>query len=96
MYVIITNSYKQKDVTLFLIDRSKTKSSWWSTELDNNVLYMRNIKAARRICNKLKHNSPRVITVKEARKLAEKNANIKSVISMFDERPFSINNVNKS
>jgi hypothetical protein len=89
MFVIVTSSFKQKGVSLFLIDRTKTKRSWWDTTLNNDILYMRNIRAANRICRKLKHNNPRVITVERARKLAKENENIRNVINMFDDHPFT-------
>jgi len=96
MYVIVTDSIKQHGVSLFLVDRSKTKSSWWETKLSNNVLYMYNLRKALRICSKLKHNNPRVVTVEEARKLSNKNESIRDVMTMFDDHPFNINNSENS
>ena len=89
MYVITTKSRKDPGITLFLIDRTKTKKQWWSAELNNNTLYMRNKRAAVRICTKLKHNNPQVISLEEARSIEKHNNRIYDFIESFhDDNPF--------
>ena len=87
-YIVTTVSRKEKEVNLFLMDRSKTKAFWWNDRLSNDILYIRNIEKARSIIKKLKHNNPRIITLEEAKTLETQNKIVRNFMSKQNKNLF--------
>lgn len=83
MYLIKTDG--KKGLTLFLVDRKKTKKYWWDTSTDNAMIF-RKLYAAKIQANKLKYNNPEVITIHDA---AEIEMNNMDKVALEDVHPFS-------
>lgn len=71
-YVIICDKRDFPETKLFMVDRSKIKSTYWSDEMAN-VMQFHNLKVATDICAKLQYNNPKVITLGEAYEIANRN-----------------------
>ncbi len=63
-YVIVTDSRKKNEI-LFMVDRSKQKSSFWSDRLDEAFIYNDRIQADNK-ARSLRYNNPRIMEFKEA------------------------------
>jgi len=68
MWVIVTKGINEK--TLFLIDRKATKRKWWSERLDQAMIF-RKESAAIIQAKKLRYRNPEVISLLEAKRIAE-------------------------
>ena len=66
-YVIIQDSRKNKGRILVLVDRNKSKSTWWTSDLDNALVFTSREQAQKQ-CEKYKYNYPRVIPFDVAKK----------------------------
>jgi hypothetical protein len=73
------------NVTLFLVDRSKTKQHWWTLSLINAMSF-RNESAAEYSAKRLRYKTPSVVNSKEA-KILENENDFKC--EMMEEHPFS-------
>jgi hypothetical protein len=62
----ITCFVKGRD--LFLIDRNKCRTSWWTDTLSSAIGFFNKEKAELQ-CKKLRYNEPRVVTTEEAQEL---------------------------
>lgn len=72
-FVIATDDPAHPGVTLFLVDRRKTKLSFWSFNLDN-VFILVTKEVADFHVSLLKYNNPRVLTWEEAQAALAVNA----------------------
>lgn len=63
-FVIATNSRKRNE-TLFMVDRSRQKASFWSNRTVDAFVFADKA-AADRKAKSLRHNNPRVISLNEA------------------------------
>lgn len=76
----------RNDVTLFLVDRAKSKKNWWTTDTDDAIHY-RSEYAAGYAAKRLRYKNPRVITETEARQLEGDNL---AVLAENDTHPFDL------
>jgi len=72
-YYVITQG--RDNVTLFLVDRKKTKKHWWTYDLALAMEFYKE-SAAMIQANKLIYKDPRVINSNEARELENENTHI--------------------
>jgi hypothetical protein len=69
-YIVMTEG--RKNMFLFLVDRRKIKTRWWSYDFSDAFVF--NLKsAAKNQAKKLIYKNPQVITVEEAKELSNKN-----------------------
>ena len=66
-YLILQDRRKNKGMNLALIDRSKSQSKWWTSVLDNALVFTSKIQAQNQ-CEKYKFNNPRVVPFDVAKK----------------------------
>lgn len=66
-YIILQDSRKNNGMNLALIDRSKSKSKWWTSVLENALIFTSK-KQAQIQCEKYKFNNPRVVPFDIAKK----------------------------
>ncbi len=77
-FVIVTQSAPREGVpskSMFLVDRGRIRSSWWTDEVEDALVFDRQDAAENRRAN-FRHNNPRVITYAEALYLSEQNARV--------------------
>lgn len=67
MFVVACSSRHDHHVTLFLVDRKKCKTRWWSDTLDDAIKFQKK-EAAEVQCKKLSKNYPRVMNFVDALK----------------------------
>lgn len=60
---------------LGLVDRSKTRDLWWTSDDPGLLLIYRNRSAAEHACRRLRMNSPRVVPAAEAVRLLQEQRN---------------------
>ena len=82
-YYVVTSG--QDGVHLFLVDRKKTKKSWWTVSLDLAMEFDRHL-AAMYSANRLRYKDPRVVGSVEAGKLEDENT---QTLADLDVHPFS-------
>lgn len=71
-YAIICNARKGASLgvgVLGLVDRSKSKSLWWTSDAPNLLLIYQKRDAADFAAKRLRQNRPRVVAADEARRL---------------------------
>ena len=73
------------NVTLFLVDRNKTKKHWWTMSLIN-AMEFRNRSSAEYSAKRLRYRNPCVMHFKEAKKLESEND---FTCAILEEHPFS-------
>ena len=73
------------NVTLFLVDRNKTKKHWWTMSLIN-AMEFKNKSAAEYSAIRLRYKYPRVVNYKEAKLLENEND---FTCAILEEHPFS-------
>lgn len=76
----------EDNMNLFLVDRNKNRSKWWTCDLDDAMIF-RKQSAANIQAGKLRFKNPKVIPYAEARKMERSNAVNYSYESQ--EHPFS-------
>ncbi len=59
-YLIIQDSRKNKGMNLALVDRSKSPDQWWTSVLDNALVFITK-EQVKIQCDKYKYNNPRVV-----------------------------------
>jgi hypothetical protein len=69
-YVILQDSIKNKGMNLVLVDRTKTKEKWWTSVLENALVFTSKLEASKQ-CDKLKFNNPRVVPFDSAKNEVE-------------------------
>ena len=62
----------KNDLTLFLIDRTKSKSKWWTTDLIDAMCFKKE-SAARYSAARLKYGEIDVVSLEDARKIEDEN-----------------------
>ena len=55
-------------INLFLVDRSETKSRWWTADL-TNVMIFRRLESAQTQANKLRFKNPQVVDWETAKEI---------------------------
>lgn len=75
-FVIVSDDIGHPGVTLFLVDRRKTKLSFWSFNLDNAFILVTKEVADFHV-SMLKYNNPRVLTWEEAQAALTANSELK-------------------
>ena len=73
------------NVTLFLVDRNKTKKHWWTMSLTNAMVF-NNESAAEYSAKRLRYKNPCVVDFKEAKRLEGEND---FTCAILEEHPFS-------
>ena len=84
MFVITRKSDKNKNLTLFLVNRNFIKDHWWSSYLETAIIF-KNKAATQKICNKLIYGNCKVVTLEEAIIINEENIRIKEKIEITTE-----------
>lgn len=77
-YVVITTTKGTDGLpprTMFMVDRSRIRHSWWSDDLEDALVYDNKPSAERRL-DTIHHNDPRVVPYAEAQRLHELNGTI--------------------
>jgi len=85
MYYIVSDSRYNDELTLFLVDRAKTKQKWWS----DSILFAKSFKTkdqANKALERLKYNDPRVVELNEAKAIDSENT---AIITENSIHPFS-------
>jgi hypothetical protein len=72
MYVIATDS-RRKDEVLFMVDRNRQRASFWSNRLDDAMKYGYKAAADQKAA-KLRFNNARVLTLRDAARIAGEQA----------------------
>ena len=65
-YVILQDSVKNKGMNLVLVDRAKNQDKWWTSVLENALVFTSKLEASKQ-CDKLKFNNPRVVPFDSAK-----------------------------
>lgn len=73
------------NITLFLVDRKKTKKHWWTMDLINAMAF-RLRSAAEYSANRLKYKNPCVVDYNEAKKMEQDNT---WNLNQLEVHPFS-------
>ena len=81
-YIVMTQG--RKSMFLFLVDRTRIKSRWWSYSV-SDAMQFRKESAAKIQARKLVYKSPEVISYSEACRLERLN----DMNYDYDEHPFS-------
>lgn len=82
-YYVITQG--RNNLTLFLVDRSRTKKHWWTTSLVDAMAFKKE-SAAEYSAKRLRYKNPCVVSYKEAI-IIERENDFTNV--MLEEHPFS-------
>ena len=82
----IVNVQGRGDISLFLVDRNKTRNRWWSSSLDQAIQFEYK-EAAQHQANKYHFKSPEVVSWRLAKSLERENERNIDYDSM--EHPFS-------
>lgn len=75
-YIIIQDSRLNKGMYIALSDKTKQRSGWWTSVLENALIFD-NKESASEVASKLQYNSPKVIPYNEAEKLVSPIVSIK-------------------
>jgi len=76
-YAIVCDARKRYDLgieVLALVDRAKTKKTWWTSDNANLILHYRKESAAQFTCRRLRKNNARVVPYGEAIGMIEEQA----------------------
>ena len=84
-YVVTTEGHS--GIALFLVDRRRTKSRWWATDVTGAMIFEKQ-SAAEIQARKLRYKKPEVITVNEAAILSRQNDDRTDDIHPFSEEAF--------
>ena len=82
-YYVVTEG--RDKITLFLVDRNKTKKHWWTMSLTKAMAF-HSESAAETVISRLKYKNPRVVNHTEAIRLEHENDYNCAII---EEHPFS-------
>ena len=82
-YYVITEGRNQ--LTLFLVDRTKTKKQWWTCDLALAMQFYKE-SAAKIQANKLRFKNPQVVNSNDAKRIENKNTHFAAIA---EEHPFS-------
>ena len=82
-YYVVSDG--KNGVNLFLIDRNKSKSAWWTPDLYNAIAFNKS-SAAEYSAKRLIYRNARVISELEAKELEKDNMHI---LAELDDHPFS-------
>jgi len=80
MYLICAES-RHGNKTIFLADRGKTKSKWWTLETLEAIIYKKK-SAAEFALSRLHYNNPSIITYKQALQIEQEQTE-------YNEHPHS-------
>lgn len=69
-FLVVTDG--NRNLTLFLVDRSKDRFHWWSYDINKAIIFERK-GAALMQAAKYKFKNPRVVGISKAREMEEKN-----------------------
>lgn len=84
LYVVACDKHDAKGITLFLVDRTRQRASFWSDRL-TEVFIFNHRGAAERKAASLKFNNPRVMTLEQARWAATSNRLQKAAYDFDDD-----------
>ena len=82
-YLVITEG--RNKLTLFLVDRKKTKKQWWTYDLALAMQFYKE-SAAKIQANKLMYKNPQVVNFDEAKNMESEN---NYIVAILEEHPFS-------
>jgi len=84
-YGIICRAKTGKGITrLALVDRTKTRRLWWTSDDPAIALCYERKNAAEFACGRLKKNSPRVVTFDEACQMLRYQADVRRVMERME------------
>ncbi len=85
-YVVTTEG--RGGIALFLVDRRRTKSMWWATDIASAMIFEKE-SAAEIQARKLRYKNPEVVPVNEAAILSRQNDDRADDTHPFSEEAFN-------